>query len=429
MALILREYLESPITTIDNEILNNDINLNENFSNCDPISDYSIMVDIEGIHVGPTRNFTWYTEEALKNSQKSWSIPYQRPLILHHNEKDGKIIGRVLNATYTTSHTRSNTGALLFTCNVSDKDGKEGVKDGRLKTASIGVIAKKVTCSICGNDITLNGECEHERGEIYNNERCYWKVHDMEAKELSYVIVPSDVYSHNVRIYSPKSNNLKESLNNEKEVLIVKDNTNLEKEVEVKESTNAEVEVIENANAEITSLKEELEKVKAENTNLKELKENAENEIIELTSQLKEMAIEQISYLREKLKRPALLKEHLEKRNQDSLMDTILDLKEELDIISNKTIDVKESLENNEEKNEINTNTNFNTITNTNNNSDGISTVESLKEVKSDVLVDNDKDSLNKNEKNSNLDVKESLDNSNKDYEDNIEKIKNFYRL
>ena len=92
MALILREYLESPITTIDNEILNNDINLNENFSNCDPISDYSIMVDIEGIHVGPTRNFTWYTEEALKNSQKSWSIPYQRPLILHHNEKDGKII-------------------------------------------------------------------------------------------------------------------------------------------------------------------------------------------------------------------------------------------------------------------------------------------------------------------------------------------------
>ena len=110
-------------------------------------------------------------------------------------------------------------------------------------------------------------------------------------------------------------------------------------------------------------------------------------------------------------------------------MDTILDLKEELDIISNKTIDVKESLENNEEKNEIDTNTNFNTITNTNNNSDGISTVESLKEVKSDVLVDNDKDSLNKNEKNSNLDVKESLDNSNKDYEDNIEKIKNFYRL
>ena len=39
--------------------------------------------------------------------------------------------------------------------------------------------------------------------------------------------------------------NLKESLNNEKEVLIVKDNTNLEKEVEVKENTNAEVEVIE----------------------------------------------------------------------------------------------------------------------------------------------------------------------------------------
>ena len=430
MALILREYLESPITTIDNEVMNNNINLNESFSNCDPISNDSIMVDIEGIHVGPTRNFTWYTEEALKNSQKSWSIPYQRPLILHHNEKDGKIIGRVLNASYTTSHTRSNTGALLFTCNVSDKDGKEGVKDGRLKTASIGVIAKKVTCSICGNDITLNGECEHERGEIYNNERCYWKVHDMEAKELSYVIVPSDVYSHNVRIYSPKNNNLKESLDNEKEVLIVKDNTNLEKEVEVKESTNVEVEVIENTNAEITSLKEELEKVKAENINLKELKENAENEIIELTSQLKEMAIEQISYLREKLGRPTLLKENLQKRNQDSLMDSILDLKEELDIVtSNKKINIKESLNDNKEEIEIVSNINTNTISNTNNNADGISTIENLKEVKSDVLVDNNKDSLNKSENYSDLDVKESLDYSNKDYEESIEKIQNFYKL
>ena len=430
MALILREYLESPITTIDNEVMNNNINLNESFSNCDPISNDSIMVDIEGIHVGPTRNFTWYTEEALKNSQKSWSIPYQRPLILHHNEKDGKIIGRVLNASYTTSHTRSNTGALLFTCNVSDKDGKEGVKDGRLKTASIGVIAKKVTCSICGNDITLNGECEHERGEIYNNERCYWKVHDMEAKELSYVIVPSDVYSHNVRIYSPKNNNLKESLDNEKEVLIVKDNTNLEKEVEVKESTNVEVEVIENTNAEITSLKEELEKVKAENINLKELKENAENEIIELTSQLKEMAIEQISYLREKLGRPTLLKENLQKRNQDSLMDSILDLKEELDIVtSNKKINIKESLNDKKEEIEIVSNINTNTISNTNNNADGISTIENLKEVKSDVLVDNNKDSLNKSENYSDLDVKESLDYSNKDYEESIEKIQNFYKL
>ena len=94
MALILREYLESPVTSIDNESqnLNLNLNINEGFGQCDPVSPNSLMVDIEGIHVGPTRNFTWYTEEALRNSQKSWSVPYQRPLILHHNEKDGKII-------------------------------------------------------------------------------------------------------------------------------------------------------------------------------------------------------------------------------------------------------------------------------------------------------------------------------------------------
>ena len=71
MALILREYLESPITTIDNEVLNNNINLNENFSNCDPISDYSIMVDIEGIHVGPRRSFEKFTKKLVNSISKT----------------------------------------------------------------------------------------------------------------------------------------------------------------------------------------------------------------------------------------------------------------------------------------------------------------------------------------------------------------------
>lgn len=441
MALILREYLESPVTSIDNESqnLNLNLNINEGFGQCDPVSPNSLMVDIEGIHVGPTRNFTWYTEEALRNSQKSWSVPYQRPLILHHNEKDGKIIGRVLNASYVTCNTRSNTGALLFTCNVSDKDGKDGVRDGRLKTASIGVIAKKVTCSICGNDITMYGECEHERGEVYDNERCYWKIHDMEAKELSYVIVPSDIYSHNVKIYSPQGNNLSESVNfnnSEKEVLSVSENTVLEnnKETELKESADIEnikentekVETVDNAeelNLKIAYLTEELEKKNNEINDLKELKENAESELIKVNAQLKEMAIEHICVLREKLGRPALLKEHLEDRKQDSLMDSILDLKEELTYVSSNVAELKESATAEEvaEKEVSNTNTDTNT--------NSIEAVESLEMVKSDALVDENKDHLNKNEKISDLNVKESLDTSNKDYVENIEKIKNYYKL
>ena len=211
MAIVIREYLGSPMGINENSFT--PFSLKENLATDYTIAEDSIMVDIEGIHVGPTRNFTWYTEQALKGSVKSWTTPYQRPLILHHNEKDGKIIGRVLSAHYTDVNTRSKTGALVFTCNVPEEDGKKGVKDGRLKTVSIGAIAHDVRCSICGHDISQYGECEHERGAEYDGQVCYWMIYEMEAKELSYVIVPSDIYAHNIKVYSPKKNkNITESL-------------------------------------------------------------------------------------------------------------------------------------------------------------------------------------------------------------------------
>ena len=210
MSIVIREYLGSPMSENDKAYV--PFSLKEGLDATTVIADDSVMVDIEGIHVGPTRNFTWYTEEALKSSIPTWTKPYERPLILHHNERDGKIIGRVLNAHYTDLNTRSNTGALVFTCNIPDDDGKKGVKDGRLKTVSIGVIAHDVRCSICGHNISEYGECEHERGVEYDDKVCYWVIHSMEAKELSYVIVPSDIYAHNVKIYSPQDKKVKQDL-------------------------------------------------------------------------------------------------------------------------------------------------------------------------------------------------------------------------
>jgi hypothetical protein len=122
---------------------------------------------------------------------------------MHHNEKDGKIIGRIEFVTYTDKNTRSGTGALLFTANVPDKDGKEQIQDGRLKTVSIGAIVHDCRCSICGHNIAEDGPCEHERGQRYDDKICYWMIYSMEAKELSYVIVPSDIYAHNIRVYKP----------------------------------------------------------------------------------------------------------------------------------------------------------------------------------------------------------------------------------
>lgn len=202
MAIEIKEYIGDSIN-ITESIVRGPINLKENFNEIGPISKDSIIQIIEGIHVGPTRNFTWYTNEALISSVPSWTKPYQRPLIMHHNEKNGKTIGRIISANHKTQNTRSGTPALEFVCNVPDKEGIEQIQDGRLKTVSIGVIAHDVRCSICGEQVEINEDgypvCGHFKGEVYNNEICYWKIYKMEAKELSYVIVPSDIYAHNIK--------------------------------------------------------------------------------------------------------------------------------------------------------------------------------------------------------------------------------------
>lgn len=217
MAIEIKEYIGSGMSLLESTA-KMFLDLKEGYNTVDPIHKDSIMQEIEGIHVGPTRNFTWYTEEALDSSIHSWTKPYQRPLIMHHNEKDGKIIGRVMHAEKVTQNTRSGTPAIVFTCNVPDKDGKEQILDGRLKTTSIGVIAHDVRCSICKEQVQLDEsgfpECGHMRGNVYKEQVCYWMIYKMEAKELSYVIVPSDVYAHNTRTYKPDSKdiNIKENL-------------------------------------------------------------------------------------------------------------------------------------------------------------------------------------------------------------------------
>ena len=138
---------------------------------------------------------------------------------MHHNEKDGQIIGRVHSVEYTEVDTRGNTPALVFTANVGDEEGKKGIKNGTLSTVSIGVIAHDLRCSICGTNLAEEGLCEHEKGEYYDvdgeQQLCYWIIEKMEPKEVSYVIVPSDAYAHNLRVYDAvkkKKSEVKESV-------------------------------------------------------------------------------------------------------------------------------------------------------------------------------------------------------------------------
>ena len=205
------------------------------------VSPDSVFVDIEGIHSIITRNFTYYTPECLRNSVPYWTSPYERPVIMHHKDQDGIQVGRVKSVEYVEK-TRPGSPGLIFTCNIGDEEGVKGVKNGTLSTVSLGAVIHKATCSICGQDIAKNGECEHQRGRKYDGKLCYWNMEEMEPKELSYVIVPSDKYANTIKIYDPKK--IKDSKESEggQDVGLF-DNADLTmNEPEVKEAVVEEVE-------------------------------------------------------------------------------------------------------------------------------------------------------------------------------------------
>lgn len=224
MAIEIREEVDAQIRFVPNYKPGKSI---AESSELNPISEDSIMVDIEGIHSIITRNLNYYEPHCLEMSAPRWTEPYERPLIMHHKEQDGVTIGRIKQCTYVESCKRTKGPGLVFTCNVGNKDGIEGIKNGTLVTTSIGVMVRDLRCSICGKNLAEEGECEHVKGQKYDGKLCYWIIKDMEPKELSYVIVPSDKYAHNIKIYKPDAKLLgvSESYNNKNEVkeLSIKD--------------------------------------------------------------------------------------------------------------------------------------------------------------------------------------------------------------
>lgn len=175
------------------------------------ISPNSLMVEIEGIHSDVlTINCTKYSESCLKKSIPYWTSPYEKAVIMHHNDEDGQIIGRVKKAEMIDSK-RSGTPAINFTCNIGDENGIKGIKNGTLATVSIGAVAYDVRCSICGENVAIC-DCEHEKGHVYDGKLCYWTIEEMEPREVSYVILPSDKYAQTMKVYKPGKKELKESV-------------------------------------------------------------------------------------------------------------------------------------------------------------------------------------------------------------------------
>lgn len=161
-------------------------------------SNRKLIVQMEAIHVGRTANYTFYTEEGLKNGLSSWTHPYNKPVLTHHDAHRGEPIGRILKTEFAES-TISGRKGLIFTCEITDPAAVEKVLDGRYSTVSIGATTDKVTCNICGTDRTKEW-CEHWRGEDYEGQTCHFTIGTTFGREVSYVNVPADENAGNFSV-------------------------------------------------------------------------------------------------------------------------------------------------------------------------------------------------------------------------------------
>lgn len=408
------------------------------------VSPNSINVDIEGIHSVVTRNYTYYTPDCLKKSIPYWTSPYEKPVIMHHNDKDGIQIGRIKCVEYLEK-SRAGMPGLLFTVNIGDEAGIKGVKNGTLSTVSLGAIIHKATCSICGQNIASEGECEHKRGRYYDDKLCYWIMEDMEPKELSYVIVPSDKYANTVKIYKPKNINSKESYSegdDDKPMANMFDNLDLsmaqpEEVVESQEAAKEEVQEevqeeqkAEEAVAEAEVIEEpkkeeaEPEVQKEEEAKEEEVKEEAKEEdkskeeLLDLVKKQAKMIADlqdDIKYLKDKLDKERGMKESLElellevrKVNKMHLAEQVIELRKELGL-KEEAMDELMMLSEESLNSSIKTFMEFKESTTFN--------VSKLPQIKSDALVSEEQDNTVKeitesvnNQSNSNIDYEQEID-------------------
>ena len=450
MSIEIKEYIGSKPKYVN--AIKNDLNLTESYTVETYIDEDSLMVDMEALHSIITRNDTLYTPECIKKSIPLWTQPYERPVIMHHDDEAGITIGRVKAAKYIDHSERSNTPALELTVNIGEENGKKSIKNGTLATVSVGVIAHEAKCSICGQNLA-EGFCEHEKGEVYEGKRCYWIITDIEPKEVSYVIVPSDIYAHNIRVYDAvnkkKTNKeVKESMSNIFDDLIkeyglnnkvtdLTEGTQIDEKVpdttkvnptEKPEDDNKKEEKEDNT-AKVEDNKEDKEDKKEENKKFKtkdelnkELKDNTkEKEIENLKAEIQKLnaKIEELTAANAKLEKQAnsekALKESAEaklieykKKEKLALVESVNSLREQLELPKQEVDILIESTE----ESLTSTIKNLKEFVEVKNKSSNKLTM-----IESPISVSDEKDNTNKNKLDN---VKESVNTSNKDFEKDL---------
>lgn len=155
-----------------------------------------LIVTVEGIHTGMTKNLTFYGGETLEASVPTWTTPHAKPILTNHNEYS-EPLGRIRHAEYVESVIAPGKYTTRMKLEITNQEAIDKVLDGRYLTLSVGGSANKVTCSTCGRNIVAEGFCGHYRGRKYEGktEATHWMIGEYTGDEISFVNMPADVFA------------------------------------------------------------------------------------------------------------------------------------------------------------------------------------------------------------------------------------------
>ena len=169
----------------------------------DAVEGASLIVKVDAAHLDyVNRNYYKYITSSVRTAAKSWLKPFNLPVLpVEGNHYMGtEPVGRVIDYEIVDIEGVTDpdvpSSKLVLTLHITDPDAVQKVKDRRYLTVSVGSVPLKIVCSICHKDVPLrwpwDDECEHERGQEYDGEVCFWHVFIERYSEVSFVNNPAD---------------------------------------------------------------------------------------------------------------------------------------------------------------------------------------------------------------------------------------------
>lgn len=198
----------------------------------------SLVVQIAATHSAlRTGNKGFYLPERMRDGASSFLVPYKKPVLTHHDDFNDPI-GRVQSARYVdlshlypvndiwinklaagslkdkdlqkavqyilkqwqNSEEYQGLGYIELLAEITDPDAIQKILDNRYLTVSTAHSSDAAFCGICMQNWVEDGWCEHEPGNIYDDEECVLIPGKHLYSEVSYVNKPADRHATNVAI-------------------------------------------------------------------------------------------------------------------------------------------------------------------------------------------------------------------------------------